>query len=95
MCTGIECIESLVKLFKGSALTAKAPPIKFNPWPETDCPWLCLHIDFAGPYYLIVIEEFFQVARNVEMQGTNSGSGNWVSTRAVCAVRGSKFYYFG
>ena len=55
-------IESLVKSCKGSGLAAKAPPIKFNPWPETKYPWSRLHIDFAGPlngsYYLIVIDIF-------------------------------------
>ena len=41
-------IENLVKSYKGWALAAKAPPIKFNSWPETDHPWLrLLHIDFA------------------------------------------------
>ena len=57
-------IESLVKSCKGCALAAEAPPIKFNPWPETDHPWLCLHIDFAGPlngsYYLIIVDSFFK-----------------------------------
>ena len=55
-------IESLIKTCKGCALAAKAPPIKFNPWPETDCPWSHLHIDLAGSlngsYYLIVVVSF-------------------------------------
>ena len=29
-------IDSLVKSCKGCALAAKAPPIKYNQWPETD-----------------------------------------------------------
>lgn len=27
------------KTCKGCALAAKAPPIKYNPWPKTDRPW--------------------------------------------------------
>ena len=45
--------KSLVKPCKGWALAAKAPPIKFNPWPETDLPWSRLHIDFAGSLNVI------------------------------------------
>ena len=55
-------IKSLVKSCKVCPLAVKAPPIKFNPWPETDCPWSRLHIDFAGPlvssYNLIVVDSF-------------------------------------
>ena len=43
-------------------MVAKAPPIKYNPKPKTDCPWSCLHIDFAGSlkgsYYLIIVDSF-------------------------------------
>ena len=51
-------IESWVKSYKGCALAAKAPPTKFNLWPETNHSWSCRHIDFAGPLsgsYLIVV----------------------------------------
>ena len=41
-------IKNAVKLCKGSALGAKAPPIKFNPWPKTDLPWSRIHLDFAA-----------------------------------------------
>ena len=55
-------IEEMVKACKGCALAAKAPPIKFNPWPKTDHPWQRIHIDFAGPlegnYYLIVVDSY-------------------------------------
>ena len=50
-------IEQVVKTCKGCQLAAKAPPVKFTPWPKTDVPWTRLHIDYAGPmngnYYLI------------------------------------------
>ena len=92
-------IESLVKSSKRCALAAKAPPIKFKPWLETDHPWSSLYIDFASPlngsYYLIIIDSFSKVARDCEMQETNHGSSNWVSTQTVCEVRGSRFYCFG
>ena len=43
---------------------AKVPPVKFNPWPKTDKPWLRLHIDYAGPikrtYYFIVVDSFIK-----------------------------------
>ena len=65
--------ESLVKSCKGYALAAKAPPIKFNQWPENDCPWSRLHIGIAGTlngsYYLIVVQ-FFKEAIDIEMQET-------------------------
>ena len=55
-------IENTVKLCKSCALTAKAPPVKFNPGPETDRPWSRIHLDFAGPlegyYYSIVGDSF-------------------------------------
>ena len=55
-------IECMVKECMGCALAAKAPPIKFSPWPKTDRPWARIHIDFAGPlegyYYLIVVDSF-------------------------------------
>ena len=47
---------------KSCALTAKALPIEFNPWPKTDLPWSRIHIDNTGPlegyYYLIVVNSF-------------------------------------
>ena len=42
-------IENAVKSCKGCVLTAKAPPIKFNPCPKTDLPWSRVHINFADP----------------------------------------------
>ena len=55
-------IENVVKLCKGCALAAKAPPVKFNPWSEKDLPWSRIHLHFASPlegyYYLIVIDSF-------------------------------------
>ena len=54
--------DNTVKLYKGCALAAKAPPVKFNPWPETDLPWSRIHLDFAssleGYYNLIVVDIF-------------------------------------
>lgn len=55
-------IENAVAKCKGCALAAKAPPVKFNPWPKTDLPWSRLHVDFAGPlngyHYIIVVDSF-------------------------------------
>ena len=55
-------IKNAVKLFKGCALAAKAPPVKFNPWPKTDLLWSRIHLDFASPLkgynYLIVVDSF-------------------------------------
>ena len=55
-------IEQVVKTCKGCQLAAKAPPVKFTPWPKTDVPWTRLHIFYAGPmngnYYLIVVDSF-------------------------------------
>ena len=57
-------IENAVKSRKGHALTAKVPPIKFNPWPKTELPWSKIHIDFTGPLedynYLIVVNSFLK-----------------------------------
>ena len=55
-------IETAVKLCKGCALVAKAPPIKFNPWQKADLPWSRIYIDFVGLlegfYYFIVVDSF-------------------------------------
>ena len=55
-------IENVVKCCKGCAKAAKAPPVKYYPWPKTDRPWSRLHIDYAGPingiYYLIVVDSY-------------------------------------
>ena len=55
-------IENAIKLCKGYALAAKAPPVRFNTWPETDLTWSIIHLDFTGPLegynYLIVVESF-------------------------------------
>ena len=55
-------IGSLVKSCKDCALAVKTLPIKFNSWPEINCTWSCLHIDFTGPlnnsYYLIIVDSF-------------------------------------
>lgn len=43
-------------------MAAKAPPVKYTPWPKTDVPWTRLHIDYAGPmngnFYLIVVDSY-------------------------------------
>ena len=53
-------IENLVKTCKNCALAAKAPPVKFNPWPNTDKSWSRLHSDYPSPlkgtYYFIVVD---------------------------------------
>ena len=55
-------IENMVKSCKSCALVAKAPPIKFNPWPKTDKPWSHLHIDYASPikgaYCFVIVDSF-------------------------------------
>ena len=42
-------IENMVKSCRSCASVAKAPPIKFNSWPETDKLWSRLLFDYAGP----------------------------------------------
>ena len=41
---------------------AKAPSIKFNPWPKTDKLWSRLHIDYVGPikgaHFFIIVDSF-------------------------------------
>ena len=55
-------IEETVKACKGCALAAKAPSIRFTPWPKTDRPWSRIHADFAGPldgyHYLIIVDSY-------------------------------------
>ena len=55
-------IEKMDKGCRGCQPAAKAPPIKTQPWPKTDIPWTCVHVDYAGPlngyYYLIIIDSF-------------------------------------
>ena len=57
-----EDIKNIIKSCKDCALTAKASPIKYRPWPKMDQPWSWIHIDFAGLpnrfYYLIVVDRF-------------------------------------
>ena len=52
-------IENMAKSCKRCVMVAKAPPIKFNPWPKTDKPWFPLHIDYAssikGTFFFFVI----------------------------------------
>ena len=53
-------IEDAVKLCEDCTLAAKAPPIKFSPWPKADLPMSRIPIDFTGPlegfYYFIVVK---------------------------------------
>ena len=77
-------IENLVKSCKGCDLAAKQ--IKFNPWPETNCQWSCLYIGFTGLLNGSLFDhcrQVFQEERDIEMQETNHGSSNWVSTIAA------------
>ncbi len=43
-------------------IVAKAPPIKFNSWPETDKQWSRLHIGNAGSikrtYIFVIVDSF-------------------------------------
>ena len=55
-------IENMGKSCKSCASVAKAPPIKFNPWPKTDKLWSRLHIDTAGPIkgtcFFVIVDSF-------------------------------------
>ncbi|XP_014785649.1 uncharacterized protein K02A2.6-like [Octopus bimaculoides] len=55
-------IQESVKSYRGCALAAKSPPVKFQLWPKTDSPWTRLHIDSTGPvngvYYLIMVDSY-------------------------------------
>lgn len=57
-------IENVLKNCRGCQLAVRAPPVKTQSWPETDIPWTCLHIDYAGPlngyYYLIIVDSFLR-----------------------------------
>ena len=72
--------RNIERLYKGFALTTKAPPIKFKLWAETDCPLPCLHIDFAGPlngsYYLIVVDNFSKWPEILRCKKLNTGVVN-------------------
>lgn len=51
-----------MKNCRGAQLAARTPPVKTQPWPETDIPETRLHIDYAGRlngyYYLIIVDSF-------------------------------------
>ena len=55
-------ITNMVKICKGCAWVAKAPPIIHKPWPKSEQPWSRIHIDYAGPledfYYLKVVDSY-------------------------------------
>ena len=55
-------IENMAKSCKICALVAKVPLLKFNPWPNTDKPWSCWRIDYAGPikgtYFFVIVDSF-------------------------------------
>ena len=55
-------IRDMIEKCKGCALTAKAPPTTFKPWPKTEQTWSRIHVYFAGPledfYYLIVVDSY-------------------------------------
>ena len=57
-------IENMVKLCKSFTLVAKAPPIKFNPWPKTDKLSSRLHTDFAGlikgTSFFVIVDSFMK-----------------------------------
>ena len=46
------------------ASLAKALLIKFNPWPKTDKPLSCLHIDYTslikGTYFFVIVDSFMK-----------------------------------
>ena len=41
-------ITNMVKTCNGCALAAKALPISYKPWPESEQPWSRIPIDYAG-----------------------------------------------
>ena len=55
-------IMDMIEKCKDCALTAKASPTTFKPWPKTEQPWSSIHVDFAGPledfYYLTVVDSY-------------------------------------
>ena len=55
-------IEKITKECRGCQQAAKTSPIKTQPWPKTDIPWMRVCIDCAGPLngcnYLIIIDSF-------------------------------------
>ena len=55
-------VENMMKSCKSCASVAKAPPIKFNPWPKTYKPSCRLHIDYAGPIkgtsFFVIVDSF-------------------------------------
>ena len=55
-------MDKEIKKLAKTVLAAKAPPVKFNPWPKTDKLWSSLHIDYAGiikgTYSFIVVDSF-------------------------------------
>ena len=55
-------IKKMILKCRDCQLAAKSPPIKTQPRPKTNMPWICVHIDYAGPlnrsYYLIFINSF-------------------------------------
>ena len=89
---------SLVKSCKGCTLAAKAPPIKFNLWPETDHPWSHLHIDFAGPlnssYYLIIVDSFSKWPDILRCKKTTMGVVIGFLHKLFTRFRGFRFYCF-
>ena len=59
-----EDIERVEKTCRSCILAVKAPPIRYNLWPQTDIPWSRIHIDSAGSlngfYYLVVVDNYMK-----------------------------------
>ena len=55
-------IANMVKSCRSWVSVAKAPPLKFNPWPKTDKPSSRLHIDYSGSiketYVFVIVDSF-------------------------------------
>ena len=55
-------IEDLVRHCKGCQLAVKSPSVRTQPWPKTDIPRSCIHMDYTEPlngyYYLVIIDSY-------------------------------------
>ncbi|XP_029653001.1 uncharacterized protein K02A2.6-like [Octopus sinensis] len=53
-------MKKLVKACRGCMLATKVPPVKYQPWPDTESPWSRIPINYAGPlngaYYMIIVD---------------------------------------
>ena len=89
-------IEQVVKTCKGCQLAAKAPPVKFTPWPKSDVPWTRFHINYAGPmygnYHLIVVDSFSKWPEIFKCKRPTVTVTKCFLTEMVCAFRSTRLF---